>query len=283
MKPNTAFGSHRFSSAAFTLIELLVVIAIIAILAAMLLPALAAAKNKAYKAECASNLKQWGLAVNLYAGDSQNQFPDNYFSAANPGGDGAHDFAWMASHLNNTFYPLYLYRNVAGSTGKERSLQDVIYCPTDQFHRAYELAYGTSTNLIGYNYFPGRLAAEDGGNGYNYSYGGSPSVANWMLRKKLGGGYRLAPMMADKLQSDNGSPAVLQWRVTIGSMTVPGSNHPGNNNAPGGGNFLYEDGSVSWHVFKAASFQSTIMASGTDSGSSWIEFFRPVDLSAGPW
>ena len=68
-------GERLIQKRGFTLIELLVVIAIIAILAAILFPVFANAKNAAKKAQCISNLKQLGAAMQMYLNDSSGTFP----------------------------------------------------------------------------------------------------------------------------------------------------------------------------------------------------------------
>jgi len=158
--------SRRGLIAGFTLIELLVVIAIIAILAAMLLPALASAKERAKRISCVNDLRQLAVSINVFCGDNNDIMPPLKWRDGNP----QYPYELMRLSSGNSSTPAYDADGGPYNLGvlwETKVIADgrILYCPSNA--KGDNLTYENYTAL---NVWPFGADASAPANALNPGY-----------------------------------------------------------------------------------------------------------------
>jgi prepilin-type N-terminal cleavage/methylation domain-containing protein len=240
----------------FTLVELLMVIAVIGILAALLLAVLSRAQKSADRAQCAGNLRQWGIALNAFAGDNENYFPANRNAAG---------VSWCDADVQ-AFWEKYLIPMSRTPEDINRRAH-VLFCPTEKWHRGADLLPPHTNDFgaelaVGYFYLPYRSPtfAENVAHHADFNAG---ETQGWIEKQKFSGQFAKAPIAMDEKVAETvaGNPATLKWFgiYALGSdpnARVPFSSHVQPGGEPSGGNFLFEDGHVTW--FKSSQIEPAL-------------------------
>jgi hypothetical protein len=117
--------------------------------------------------------------------------------------------------------------------------------------------------------------------GWDYNTCG---LGAWATRQKMGGKYRHAPIMSDRLQATGtwnlgSNSGMLNWTDSDGGQSVQLANHwdAGAGGVPNGGNFLFEDGRVNWFKFLPKNPRGSIDAGSIWNG--WVLFYKPATIS----